>query len=202
MYDPNKVLSINNNPNVKYYTNIPRPSRPLPFYDLETMKSMIPYLRLNGLNNDSGDTQIQLSRLRYSYDYFERTEPFNLPILIPRLEWHEYDPFDFQLPIYIPDWTGQHERYIFLQYFIYTETEEEFSFESINYKIDTASDPNFGELGFRWIYLTPDTDLLFYNVLRYKIFYFCWFQENPRNDQQFITFTCRRDGNDHNLQST
>lgn len=120
----------------------------MPFYDVTKMKALIPIMRLNGLINDSVNTEIQLIRLQLIFDNLNRSERFLLPELIPRLDWNELDPFDFQLPIYIPTWTREYDRYIFLHYFLYFETDEEFSFESINYKIDTGCEANFGVLGF------------------------------------------------------
>lgn len=202
IYDPNNVLSINQTPKQKSFTIVPTHTNRMPYYDIERIKAMIPIMRLNCLINDEVINEIQLNRLRLIFDNLARREAFLLPELIPRLDWQELDPFDFELPIYIPTWTGEHERYIFLHYFLYFEKDEEFSIESINYKIDTQSDPNFGELGFRWIYLTPDQDILLFNTVRYKIWNYCWFQENPRNDQQSVILSSRYNGADQILQST
>ncbi|KAK8887843.1 hypothetical protein M9Y10_038900 [Tritrichomonas musculus] len=104
----------------------------MPYYDIERIKAMIPIMRLNGLINDEVINEIQLNRLRLILYNLARGEAFLLPELIPQLDWQELDPFDFELPINIPTWTGEHERYIFLHYFLYFEKDEEFSIESIN----------------------------------------------------------------------
>lgn len=96
----------------------------------------------------------------------------------------------------------QHDRYIFLQYILYTETETDFSFESINIKIDTTQDPNYGQLGFHWLSINLTDFPFLINASRYKIIYYIWYQQNILLDSTYMVFSTKIDGFNQILQSS
>lgn len=106
-------------------------------------------MRQSGLISERPELALQLSTLTLVYDN-EKISTIDIHLSIQRTEWTNFsDPFN--LPIYIEDWTGTHEKYIYLQYNLCYETmTEDFSFCFVNVRIDTTLDPNFGILGFRW----------------------------------------------------
>mgnify|MGYP001040272663 CR=1 FL=1 len=148
-------------------------------------------MKANGLINENPETTVQLSNLILVFDN-ERISNIDLPLSIPRTDWTDCsDPF--VLPICIQDWTGTHERYIFLRYYIcYETTIEDFSFGLVNIRSDTNLDPNFGVLGFRWIQCQLNYIFIIPNAARYKILNFTFFRPDPRNDQLISYFKAQR----------
>lgn len=202
MQDPHKVLSINNSFSTKPYILFPRLTNELPYYDVRKLKEVIPILVQNGLIKDpSEDCVFRLDRMMIINDNLQRGEKINLPIIIPRLEWNDIDPFSYELPVYIPDWTGGHDRYIFLQYIIYTENDTDFSLSSINIKIDTQEDPNFGQLGFHWQSIKLPDYPFFNNAYRYKNIYYIWYQETIQMDETSLVLTTNEFGEQILLQA-